>query len=429
MVRQRLHIIICIAAVAAISSCKKETPAPAPSPLAAAPTSRGAPSFGDIAGATGLTLEEVEKFGQYFKDFGLTVDQVKRNKNITSAHDKADAAMRVALAPIVQAEENEASQGGDLAKFRGLLREEGKLRRRILEIDKQCEDARQAILTQGQKDMLEKVKDADLAEWSTPYHTADIKGDMARVCDLNAEQSKAIIALAVASDLAIRRLAEKNVYQIQSKTLDFDDAWLEDDGEKVDRAEEELRRVSASRDALEEKYEADQLATLTDVQRSKWIVHVLFEQLPRADDLQKRNLSDEQIAKLKEVCATWGAQKGATTASASKKLENMEIEIATLEQKKQRLKEATIAKALGRSCALFLREPQKSVVSAAYEKLPAEGMPSFASIKDRAGMQAAAADIAKKLKPQVDAMVRDQQESIQRVKAPEATTQTRPSRN
>jgi hypothetical protein len=161
------------------------------------------------------------------------------------------------------------------------------------------------------------------------------------------------------------------------------------------------------------KMETDAFAVMTDDQRAKWLEHRVLQSFIM--QFYAYNLTDDQKSKMKQAAHTLAQEKGATFASLWAKMEQETFSnILTDEQKTTWLQYATLQYIDGMYRGAKLTDDQKAKVKENYVKLVADGgTPAPAMLKDIKGMSAAMMDMFKKLSPQVDAMLSNEQKAAQ----------------
>jgi hypothetical protein len=106
------------------------------------------------------------------------------------------------------------------------------------------------------------------------------------------------------------------------------------------------------------------------------------------------------------------------------------MEIATGEQKKGWLWHATLDKTRKLYAYARISAEQAKAIGETYGRLPAGDMPDLASVKTWDALEAAANSLEKRLEPQIDATLSDEQKKIMKnVRAYQAKAQTQPSQN
>jgi len=184
-----------------------------------------------------------------------------------------------------------------------------------------------------------------------------------------------------------------------------------------------MRELWAPFMALSKKRDEDAFAMMKDEQKAKWLEQVLYQSF--LSQFYNYDLSDDQKAKLKEACHTVAQEKGATQMSLWPKVEQEAFaKILTDEQKTKWVQSATLQYIDGNYWAAKLTDDQKSKIKEGYLKLVADKeSPSPATMTSVASTSQAMVASYKKLSPQVDAMLSNEQKvAMEKWKNPKKRT-------
>jgi len=346
------------------------------------------------------------------KACGLSEDQVKRIKDNEEAREKATVDVRAAMeanyAAIQDAMKNE-----DTDKRNKLFAESSKLGQQLQEINKKYDDAKLAVLSDEQKAKWADAKDAEQTEMKAKTYTQYLQG-MTKVCGLSDDQVKSMVAMQLSRDRAVEQWQKDNADVLNANMKAIIQAMHDKDPDKLGALTTEAAKLQAPMMDIYKKCDQDTMAVMTDDQRAKWIEYSVMTSF--LQQVASFELTDDQKAKLKEALKPLAAEKGATIESVlSKLMQKLFGDVLTLEQKTKWLERTTVAMVEWNFISARLTDDQKSSIKDDYKKLVADekNAPDIASANDFTGMYKLVYDISKKLQPQIQATLSDDQKKSQ----------------
>lgn len=376
-------------------------------------------SFGQGPFDPGRMLQNTDKVP---KSVGLSDEQMKKLKEIDAERAKALAEVQAASQVNGNALQ-EAAKNNDIDKHTAALVEDHKLSAKYKEISKKFDDSKMAVLTDDQKG---KLKDADNTEAQTSAR--EYYQHMSKEYELSFsdDQINALAAVEIANFAAFDKWHNENKDKLEAIWAAHREAIDSGDFEKAKALEAQAAELPASMRQLHAKSKADTLAIMKDDQRAKWLEREASQNAPL--NFLAYRLTDDQKAKIKALCHTLAPEKDATVESIGAKVEQqMFSNILTDEQKAKLLQYRTISRVIYK--AAMLTDNQKAKIKDAYVALVAnEQTPSIATIKDLKGMDKATDELVTKLKPQIDAMLSNEQKAaVEKFKNATKPATTRPA--
>jgi hypothetical protein len=267
-----------------------------------------------------------------------------------------------------------------------------------------------AVLTDDQKTKLNDANDAETTRQLTAMYTRGYQ-EQAKVAGLSDDQITSMVAIDVASDKAGAQWDKENMDKLIANGKAFQEAMKNGDTEKVKELTAQALELQIPRTELMNKRQTDTFAIMTDAQKATWLEYsVLQTFFPRS---QAYNFTADQKSRIKQACHTLAQEKGATATSLYTKLELETFSnIMTNDQKMTYLQKAVLQGVNGWYYSAKLTVDQTAKVKESYIKLVADnGTPSPTTFKDFKSMNEAVQDICKKLSPQVDAMLSNEQKA------------------
>jgi len=353
------------------------------------------------------------------KACSLSEEQVKKVKEIQEAREKALDEIRAAFRANSAALQD-AAKNDDVGKTMKAQEEQPRLVQRMQEIEKKYDDASLALLSDEQKAKWTDIKDAERTEMGTQVYTK-LYEDKAKLCGLSDDQVKSMVAIQMANDKAYHQWEKDNPDAVKAYHEMIGQAMIDHDQAKFDQANKLLEPLRA----IQEKCEEDTLAVMKDDQRAKWILATVAERYIQYA-AESFKLTRDQMSQAIDLLKPLAAEKGATIDSAGHKLmDKVFSEIATKEQKMKWLEKRTLEQVGLDFAQANLTADQWYGIKQDYARLVEDEKtaPDIASAKDMAGAYKLVTEIAKKLSPQVQAKLTDEQK-----KAMEKATATKPAK-
>jgi hypothetical protein len=340
------------------------------------------------------------------KTVGLTDEQVKKVNDVETARAAALVDVRAAMDANMQAIQD-AAKNGDSDKQNAAFAQSQKLNTQYQEVSQKFDDARMAVLTDDQKAKLKEANDAETLQHLTQAYTQMYQAE-AKLCGLSDDQVKSMVAIELARDAAVTQWQSENKDKVAALSKALQEATKSGDAEKIKELQAALKELQAPMMALYAKGDADTFAVMTDAQKATWLEHELVK---KVDAFRDCNLTEDQKSKFKQACHTLAQEKGATCASLWPKLEQEVFNtILTDDQKINWLKIMTLQYIDMKYYVAKLTDEQKAKIKENYVKLVADkGTPVPATLKDLKSMWGAAQELFKKLSPQVDAILSNEQ--------------------
>jgi len=348
----------------------------------------------------------------------LSDEQIKKIKDIEEARAKALAEVDPAFAANALAV-HEAAKGNDVELRKKLAQEHTKITQQVREMNKKYDDARSAVLSDEQKGKLADAKDAQQTQYMTKIYTEYFEGT-AKECGVSDDHVKSIVAIYIAANKAMEQWRVENAAAFDAWTDAYMQAAYEGDEARMLALLREREKLAAPIMELSDKAQQDSMAVLPPEQRAKVIEHFVLEMFFQS--VQMHELTDDQKAKVKDALKPLAAEKDAMVQTTLDKLvEKLFGDILTKEQKAKWLKRSAIRKVEENFTPAKLTDDQKSRIKGDYDTLAADEKtaPDVSSAKDLAGMYKLLSDTVKKLRPQTQARLTDEQKKAME-KAPKS---------
>lgn len=380
-----------------------------------------------LAGQTayGLSKSQQQELDNMTKACGLSDEQVKKIKDNEETREKELVGVSDALMKGTRAI-GEAIKGGDKDKQKAANDEQKKVIAQWQEVTKKYDDARAALMTDGQKATWKGVKEAEHAEQMSRMYTKAYQRSSKDYGGLSDDQIKAMVAIDLARDQAISQFQADNADKIKANQDAMTEAMASRDFEKISQAAAEATKLQAPMTQLYDKTQTDRFALLTAEQKANWLEHTVMQVF--SFQLSNFSATDEQKATIMEACAVLCAQKGATIESVRSQLVIKLMNLVTNEQKSKWLVDQTAMIAQGSYFAAKLTDDQNAKIKEACDKMvTGKGTQFVAPVKDLPGMFRLSQEIREKLTPQVESMLSNEQKAAQAKWTQEHTITTRPT--
>jgi Tfp pilus assembly protein FimT len=360
------------------------------------------------------------------KAVGLNDNQVKKLKEIEADHEKAMAHASAALEANRTALQD-AVKNGDTDKQAAVLDERQKLNAKSKDISQKYEESRTSVLTDDQKAKLKGADEAQTAGQMADV-AAQIRQQISKVCDLSDDEMKAMLTICLAGQKVMEQRGSENADKLEVNQLAQMVAKANGDWEKLAMLEAQAEEFQAAAMDLGGKCATDMFAVMKDDQRAKLLGYFLTQN--GLGNFEVCDLTDAQKTQAKGMCHAIVTEKNATVMSICTKFEQEVFsKILTDDQKAKLLQQLTLLR-VGRMYPAFrFADNQMGKIKDAYALLVANKQTvALTTIKDLKGMNDAAMDIFKKLSPQIEALLTNEQKAmIEKWKTPAKTATTRPA--